>query len=203
MADINAKRQKKTLRVLLLLLAAFLSPLACCGVTYVLDILPSNGVPRGVDFMVNLFEAEVQVENRTEETLYITPVTTTTGKPVVIQQLSSIKQRDFPIKPDQSLVLKYDMADMPLAGITVCRTSQDCRFLATDDSEKVYLDTYDDLPLLEPEWLAAIQSSPMRNLSVVIYPILGFVPVILFVVWLYLTIKERKSENENPAKTAK
>ena len=187
-------RKRKSLKALLLLFALLLSPLTCCGGTYILDMLPSSIVPPAADFMVNLFEGEIRVKNGTEETLYITPITTTTGKPVVIRQISSIRQRDFPVKPGQSLRLTYDMADAPLAGIAICRTSDDCRLLTTDYADEYDLDGYEDLPVLEQEWLAAIQSSPKQSLSVVIYPILGLVPAMLFLSWVYLIIQERETE---------
>ena len=121
-------RKRKSPKALLLLFAVLLSPLTCCGATYVLDILPPSILPPAADFTINLFEAQVRVVNRTEETLYITPVTTTTGKPEVIQQFSSIRQRDFPLKPGGDFVLTYDMADMPLAGIAVCRAPRAVQF---------------------------------------------------------------------------
>lgn len=187
-------RKRKLPNALLLLLAVLLSPLTCCGATYVLDILPPSILPPVADFTVNLFEAQVRVVNRTEETLYITPITTTTGNPEVIQQFSSIRQRDFPVKPGGAFVLAYDMADMPLAGIAVCRAGEDCRLLAVDHSGEVYLDSYQDLPTLEQTWLMALQSSPKRNMGVVIWPVLGLLPILFFVSWLYLTVKDRKKK---------
>jgi len=146
-------------------------------------------------FALNWFEAEVQVENHTAETLYLTPITTTRGKPEVIRQPGSIRQRDFPLSPGQSQRLKYDTADAPLAGIAVCRTSEDCRLLTTEHTDEYDLNAYEDLAILAPEWLKAIQSSPKRNLGVVIFPVLGLVPIILFISWLYLVVKERKTKD--------
>jgi hypothetical protein len=165
-----------------------LSPLTCCGSTYFLNILPSS-------FFLNLFKAEVRIENRTNETLYITAITTTRGYPEVIRQPSSIKQRDFPLRSGQSQILTYDIADAPLAGIAVCRSSEDCRLLGSDYAEVCYLDAYEDYPLLEPEWLETIRSSPERSMGVVIIPVLGLVPIILFISWLYLVVKEKKSRD--------
>jgi hypothetical protein len=196
MDEKSQESKRKPPKALLLLFAALLSPLACCGATYVLDILPPSILPPVADFTVNLFEGQVRVVNRTEETLYITPISTTTGNPEVIQQPSSIRQRDFPVKLGGSYVLTYDMADMPLAGIAVCRARDDCRLLAVDHLDEVYLDSYQDLPTLEQEWLMALQSSPERNMGVVIWPLMGLVPILLFVSWLYLTVKDRKKNAE-------
>lgn len=182
----------RKIKSFLLLLAVLLSPLTCCGGLYIIDILPSSLMPSTVDFVVNLFETEVHVENRTGEILYLTPITTTRGKPVVIPQYSSIRQRDFLLRPDRSLVLIYDAADMPLAGIAVCRTNTNCRLLATDYSDEYSLDSYENLPMLEQEWFTAIQSSQKWNLSIVIFPALGLVPIIFFMGWLYLIARDLK-----------
>ena len=185
-------------KVILLIFAVLLSPLTCCGGTYALHLLPASFPP-------NFFATEVRIENHTTETLYLTPITTTTGEPDAIQQLASIRQRDFPVKPGRSIVLSYDTDDTPLSGIAVCRTSDDCRLLETDHADINYLDqnayvldTYTDLPPLEPAWLAAVQTSPKRNMSIVVYPLLGLVPVILFASWVYLTVKDRKSRDTEP-----
>ena len=173
-------------KLLLLLFAVLLSPLTCFGVTYIINLLPEP-------LSLNFFETGFWVENQTEETLYITPITTTTGKPLIIRQTKSIRQRDFPIRPGQSLILTYDSADRPLSGIAVCRSSEDCRLFATDYTNEYILDSYEDLPPLEQNWLLAVQSSSKWGLDIVIFPLLGFVPVILFVIWVYLSLKDRKS----------
>jgi hypothetical protein len=142
--------------------------------------------------MVNLFEAETRVENRSGEVLYITPFTTTYGRPVIIKQFTFIRQRDIPLQPKQSLVLTYDAADMPLSGIAVCRTSGECRFVAADYSGVYYLDSFDDLPELNPGWLSTIQAQPQYSFEIVVIPILSLLPVILFSGWLYLGRREGK-----------
>ncbi|MCB0212627.1 MAG: hypothetical protein KDJ52_25005 [Anaerolineae bacterium] len=81
-----------------------------------------------------MFEAEARVENRSQERLYITAITTTTGKPVVIGQRAFFQQRDIALQPNQSIHLLYDAADAPLAGIAVCRTNDNCRLLPVDYS---------------------------------------------------------------------
>jgi hypothetical protein len=142
---------------------------------------------------LNIFETGFWVENQTEEVLYITPITTATGKPLVIKQPSSIRQRDFPINPGRSIILTYDAADRPLSGIAVCRSSDDCRLFATDYTNEYVLNTYEDLPPLKQTWLPAVQQSPKRNFGIVLFPILGLVPIILFASWVRLSVKDRKS----------
>lgn len=174
--ETNPARKDTTVRAILLLLAVLFSPLVCCW----LNVLPTN-----------IFEAEARVENRSGELLCLTAVTTTTGRPVVIGQRASLRQRDIPIQPGQSLVLLYDAADMPLAGIAVCRTNDNCRLLGVDHSNTYYLDSFESLPRLEPSWLAAIRSYPQYSFNVVLFPILGLVPVVLFFSWLYLVLRLR------------
>jgi len=193
--EIEQGKKKISSRAILLILAMLLSPLICCGGTYLLEIIPDSLLPPIADMTVNLFEEDVQVENRSKEIVYVTSITTTRGKPEVIGQLSYIKQRDIPIKPGDSVLMTYDMADMPLSGIAVCRAEGDCRLLAVDQKDVYFVDSIEDLPRLEEDWLLAIQSTPQNNFGIVIYPILGFVPIALFAIWLYLTIKERKAKS--------
>ena len=142
--------------------------------------------------MVNLFQAEARVENRTGETLYITAITTTYGRPTVISQNVSFRQRDIPIQPNGSVRLEYDSADMPLSGIAVCRTAHDCRLLAVDYADAYQVDSYEALPSLDPSWLAAIQSHPLYNYSNVLIPALSLLPILLISGWLYLGNLEKK-----------
>lgn len=174
--------------------AVILSPLTCCGGTYLLDLLPSALVPPAADFTLNLFEVEVRVVNRTGATLYLTPITTTTGAPVVVRQPSSIRQRDIPVRPGQAVVLTYDAADAPLAGIAVCRVGDACRRLDVDHADTYELGSYEALPELDPVWLAVLQSTPKRSLGAVLVIAAGLVPILLFVSWLYLTVRGSVAE---------
>ena len=142
--------------------------------------------------MVNVFEAEARVENRTSETFYLTPITTMYGKPRVIGQNISFRRRDIPLEPSGSVVLQYDSADMPLAGIAVCKTNEDCRLLTVDNSGTYVIEAYEILPSLEPSWLMAIESHPLNNYSNVLLPALSLVPVLLFAGWYYLVRLEKK-----------
>lgn len=173
--EIKPLPKKRSVRTILLLLAVLTSPLGCC----LLSFLP------------NIFGAEARVKNVSGETLYLTAVTTTTGRPVVIGQRNSLTQRDILIRPNQSRVLQYDSADMPLAGIAVCRTASNCRLLAADHYDTCYINCFECLPPLEPDWSPAIQSYPRYNFYVVLLPLLGFVPVVLFLVWGYLVLQLR------------
>jgi hypothetical protein len=177
---------KRPLRVILLLLALLTSPLIFCGTIQFLDMLPTSILPGGLDFTLNLFETEARVENHTSETFYLTPITTTYGRPDVIPQNVSFQQRNIPLAPNGSVLLKYDSADMPLSGIAVCRAEEDCRLLAVDYSGAYVLDSYESLPSLEPSWLAAIQSHPLHNYNNLIIPALSLLPILLFSGWLYV-----------------
>lgn len=184
--ETNQAKKRLSLRKILLLLAVISSPLGCCGCAFLLDVLPASLLPPGVNFIMNLFESEARIENRSQETLYLTPFTTTYGRPVVIKQLTFIRQRDIPLEPQQSMVLTYDAADMPLSGIAVCRSSGNCRLAVTHHSGVYYLDAFEDLPELEPDWLLAIQSQPQYSFEIVLIPMLSLLPIILFASWLYL-----------------
>jgi hypothetical protein len=166
--------------------------LLCCGAIQLLEVLPNSFLPMGLDLTLNLFEAEAHVENRTSETLYLTAITTTYGEPIVIPQTASFLQRDIPLGPKGSVVLKYDAADMPLAGIAVCRTAEDCRLLAVGSSDIYYLESYERLPSLEESWLSAIQSRPLYNCGQILIAVFSLLPILLFAAWLYLGRMEKK-----------
>ena len=187
----QAKRPRP-FRAILLLLAVLTSPLVCCGAITVLEALPPSVLPPALDFTLNLFEAEARVENRTAETFYLTPITTTYGQPTVIAQNISFRQRDIQLAPNSSVVMKYDSADMPLAGIAVCKADDDCRLLASDNSGADVLDSYESLPSLELSWSAAIRSRPLHNYSNVLLPALSLLPILLFSSWLYLGRLEKQ-----------
>ena len=186
--ETNRAKKHTSARVILLLLAMLSSPLGCCGCAFLLNVLPPSVRPP----MMGLFKAEARVENRSGETFNITPITTTSGRPQVIMQLASLRQRDIPLQPNRSIVLTYDAADMPLSGIAVCRTNDDCRLLAVDYSGVYFLDSFENLTNLEPSWLSAIRSLPPYNFGIVLFPVLGLLPVILFSSWLYLGKLENK-----------
>ena len=185
-------RKHSRLRRIVFLLTLITSPLFCCGCLFLLEALPSSLLPSSVDFTINLFEAEARVENRSGETLFVTPISTTFGRPMVITKLTSFRWKDIPLQPNGSVVLTYDSADMPLSGIAVCRINDDCRLLAVDYSNEYYVDSFESLPGLEPGWLQAVQSQPQYNFSVVLAPALGLLPVLLFLGWLYLGRQEKK-----------
>jgi len=183
----------RLLRAFLLILGLVTSPLICCGGIQLLDALPGSLLPSGLDFIVNLFESDVRIENGTSETFYVTAITTTYGHPQVIPQNISFRQRDIPLAPNSSVVLKYDSADMPLAGIAVCKTSDDCKLLPRENSGAYHLDSYETLPALESDWLTAIQSHPLYNYSNIVIPILSLLPVLLIVFWIYLGKMEKRN----------
>jgi len=176
--------KSKSQRKILLLLAIITSPLICCGGIFVLNVMPDSPLPR-------LFEGQARVENNSGEILFLTPITTTYGYPKVITQSAILRQRDIPLQPNQSIVLTYNTADMPLAGIAVCRANQDCRFLG---AKNYFSDTYDlesieTLPKLDHNWIEAIQSHPRYNFGFVLFPVFGLIPVALLFAWMYLGMR--------------
>lgn len=179
-------------RTILLLLTLISLPFGFCGGIYLLDVLPASLAPPLVDFTVNLFEVNAQVENVSSETLYITPITTTYGEPRVIPQSAFIRQREFPLHPNRSITLTYDAADMPLSGIAVCRINDDCRVLASDPSNRYILSSFEELPEIDPAWLAAIRSYPQYSFTIFLVLLFCLLPVVLFSNWLYLGKKGKK-----------
>ena len=181
---VETKGTKKRSPLRWLLLALILSPLTCCGGFYALSTLP--GVTPG------LFETEARVENRTDETLYITPITTTYRDPRIIPQPGRFRQTNIPLRPGRSIVLTYDAADFPLSGVAVCRKDGGCRVLETEYSGVTVLDSFEALPILEPSWLRVIQTSSPYKFGILVYPLMGIVPIILFLNWLYLVWQGKK-----------
>jgi hypothetical protein len=171
-------------RLIWLLLALLFSPFTCCGGFYTLSALP--GVTPG------LFETDARIENRTDETLYLTPITTTYRDPMVIPQIGRIRQVDIPLRPGRSITLTYDAADAVLAGAAVCRKDGECRVLDTEYSGVTVLDSFAALHKLDPSWRQAIEASPRYRFGILIYPLLGLVPVVLFLNWLYLVWQGKK-----------
>jgi len=195
MTEINQTNQpgkRPFNRNILLLFALLTAPFLCCGCNFFLDALPATLLPPAVDFVVNIFEAEARIENRSEETLYLTPFTTTYGRPMVIPQDTSLRQRDFPLRPQQSIVLTYDAADLPLSGIAVCRADGDCRLLATDSSAVYSIDSFEALPVLEPDWLSAINAHSQYRFGTLLMLMFSFIPVVFFLGWLYLGRQKSK-----------
>jgi hypothetical protein len=184
---VETKQVKKRSPLRWLLLALILSPLTCCGGFYILSALP------GVTPI--LFEMEVQIENRTDETLYLTPITTTYRDPRTIPQRAFIRQVDIPLRPGRPIVLTYDAADFPLAGVAVCRKDGECRVLDTERSDVTVLDSFEALYQLDPSWRQAMQTSTRYRFGIIIYPLLALVPVALFLNWLYLIWRGKKGAN--------
>lgn len=65
-------RRARWIRTTLLVLALLTSPFLCCGGIQLLDALPSSWLPGSLSFVVNLFESDARVENKTSQTLYLT-----------------------------------------------------------------------------------------------------------------------------------
>ncbi len=92
-------------------------------------------------------------------------------------------------------MLTSDAADAPLAGVAVCRKDGECRVLDTERSGVTALDSFEALPNLEASWLQAMQISTRYRFGILIYPLLAFVPVVLFLNWLYLVWRGKKGAN--------
>lgn len=183
------------MRVVLLALALLTSPALCCSGVQLLDSLPSSWLPGSLDFIVNLFENGAQVENKTTETLYITAITTTYGEPRVIPQNIDFRQGSIPVVPQGSIMLTYDSADLPLSGIVVCRTAQDCRLLPANRSDMYEVNSYEKLETLPPGWRTAIQAAPSYNYAALLIAALSLVSILLFGGWIYLIWRERKTNS--------
>lgn len=187
--------QNRSMRAVLLVLALLTSPALCCSGLQLLDALPSSWMPASLDFVVNLFENSVRVENKTSETLYITAITTTYGEPRVIPQNIGFRQRSVPAGPQGSIVLTYDSADLPLSGIVVCRTAEDCRLLPVNNSGMYEVNSYEDLEIVPPGWWAAVQAAALYNYGALLIAALSLVSISLFGGWLYLIWRERKTNS--------
>ena len=181
---VETKGAKKRSPLRWLLLALIFSPLTCCGGFYILSALP--GVTPG------LFETEARLENMTNETLYITPITTTYRDPLVIPQRAFIRQVDIPLRPGRSITLTYDAADAVIAGAVVCRKDGECRMLETGSSGATVLGSFAALDELDPSWRQAMETSPRYSFGILIYPLLALVPVVLFLNWVYLIFRNEK-----------
>ncbi len=185
-------RRTRWIQAVLVLLALVTSPALCCSGLQVLEALPSTWLPGPVDFMVNLFEAGAQFENHTSETLYLTAITTTYGDPRIIPQNIAFRERDIPVGPEGVVVLQYDSADLPLAGIAVCRKDNDCRLLPASGSGVYQLNSYDSLESLDPAWQLAISSRPVHNFSSLMITGLCLVCLLLLSSWLYLNRRKKQ-----------
>ncbi len=191
-AQSGAIRRTRWIQATLLLLALCTSPALCCGGLQVLDALPSTWVPGPLNFIVNLFEAEARVENRTSETLYLTAITTTYSNPLVIPQDIAFRQRSIPVGPQGVAALQYDSADLPLGGIAVCRRDDDCRLLPANGSGVYELNSYDSLERLDPAWQQAINSWPVYNLTSLIIAVPSLACILFFSSWLYLNRRQKQ-----------
>lgn len=192
-ADSSPSPKKSSLRTWILTLALLTSPALCCGGFQLLDALPSSWLPGSLDFTVNLFESTALIENQTIETLYVTAVTTTYGDPRVIPQNIAFRQRDIPVAAQDSVTLQYDSADLPLSGIVVCRSSDECRLLPAKNFGTYELTSFEALDDLESEWREAVQAQPLYNYGTVGLVIFSLVPLLLFSSWVYLTARDRQA----------
>lgn len=179
-------------RNILLLLFVISLPFGFCGGISVLEMLPRSMLPASLDFMINLFESDAVVENKTDEILYVTPITTTRGYPEVIAQYGAILQRDFPIQVNESISLTYDSADFWLSGIVVCKENRLCKLLPTDYTNAYTITSFESLSELDASWISAVEAYPQKNYSVIYMVIFAFAPIAIFSIWLYLGWQRQK-----------
>jgi hypothetical protein len=188
----RASRKIQWVQSILLVLALLTSPVLCCGGLQFLDALPSSWLPPWLDFTLNIFEGSARVENKTPQVLYVTAITTSYGAPRVISQNIAFRQRHIPVKPQSSVVLEYDSADLPLSGIIVCKSTEDCRLLPVNNSRVYVVESYESLEKLEPDWLEASRAIPLQNNGALMVAVLSFVSIILFLSWAYLKWSAKK-----------
>ena len=192
---IPAWRARLSTRLTLLVLACLTSPLCCCGSAMFLSVI--SPVPH----------TNFEVLNKTNETLYITPVDTTPGRTVVIEQPLTLRQRNIPLHPNSSVVMINYGEVHELSGVAVCRTNTDCRWATasewqhpSDPNEpyalpvQVYtLYFFEGLPKLEASLLLAIQSHRQYNFDILLWLAGILLPFVLFICWLYLVARSRFS----------
>jgi len=140
---------------------------------------------------IGFFHGEVRVENHSDETLYITPITTTYAEPRIITQTLSLYYRDLPIEAGENINITYDTADFPLAGIALCRDDGDCRLLEYTQQETLTFTDFNALPPLEENWLATIQRAPKYNLQLFIFTGFALTPFVLLALWWRLGKKAK------------
>ncbi len=175
-------RKTNMFRSLLLALALLTFPFACLG---------ANAL--GSPFLdIGFFGAEISVENQTTELIYLTPITTTYGDPRVISQNRSLLHKDLPLHSGESMLLTYDSADSPLAGIALCRESGDCRLLEYNRQETLIFNDFDVLVPLDESWLATIQAAPKYNLQLIIFTGFALTPFALLALWWWLGRSEEQ-----------
>ena len=175
-------RNINMIRTALLALAILL---LCCGLL--------AGSALGLSKNTGFFQANVLVENLANETLTITPITTTYAEPRVIRQVLAPRQRDHLLEPNASILLTYDTADFPLAGIIVCRENGNCRVLKYDGKETLSIEDFNSLPSPDESWLAAIEKTGLYNYAGMIYLVFLIISLILFGIWWLLGKKNEKS----------
>ncbi len=159
---------RSIIRWIMVILGFITSPLLCMGGLLLADaVLP---MPFG------LFKTEISVENKSGETLYLTPITTTRGEPEVILQMLALRLRDVPLQPNGMLVFTYDAADSPLTGMAVCRAGGECRLLEGYPNPQT-IASFESLPALEADWKTAIETYPEYNFVALVLLLLCLLPV--------------------------
>lgn len=190
-------RKSRLARKALFFLFILSLPCGFCSSVSLLELLPESYIPGYLSFMVNLFESTAAIENKTNEVLFVTPITTTRGHPEVIAQHGSILQRDFPIQPNESISLIYDSADFGLNGIVVCKASRQCKLLPADYSKNYIISSFESLSDPDASTLNAVEAYPQKSYALIFTVIFAFAPIVFFAGWAYFRRLEKKLKVDN------
>ncbi len=188
------KTPSSWLRLLLLISGLVLSPLLCGSCAILAQGIPPERLPASVDFVLHMWEARARVENHTNETLYLTPITTALGKPEAIPQW--LRGRDVPVRAGRQVTIMYNV-EFGLDGFVVCRTPGDCRWLDASSPQKrgeageaiCQIVAFDNLPAVPLDWLTAVRATPRLNPPAWLMLLAGGLPLICF--WGWWTLSRR------------
>ncbi|MCP4143476.1 MAG: hypothetical protein GY755_24850 [Chloroflexi bacterium] len=168
-------KHKKVFRTILLILAILSSPFACLGAGSIIFAF--------TDTDLDFFNATVHIENQTNESLYITPITTTYADPRVILQPRYFRNKELLLRPHSTIRVSYDSADTPMEGIALCSENGTCRLLENSWEETLIISDFDALPLVDESWLSVIDATSTYNFSMLIYIIFFTFPFIFLGLW--------------------
>ena len=132
--------------------------------------------------------------NKTADTLFITPISTSYNTPRSIGQ-TGIRQKSFQLKPSQTIQLTADAADFQLSGFVVCRLDNACRMLQVEHYSDTYVfDSFESLDPAEPAWLQAVHQAPAINWVIFLTPVLAAISIVLFFIWFKLSNHSQKKQ---------
>lgn len=142
--------------------------------------------------ILSLGDRHITVENKTNLNLYVTPITEAYSEPKVIGQ-TKIRQKNFEIRPGESIELLTDNFDFPLSGLIVCKAPEECKGFKSGQ-DRITIQNYDTLTEAPEDWLKAVQQQPSINVSIVLYPLLGLLSIALFIFGIGMDFRQRQAE---------